>query len=298
MSNNEVEELRKPTVISEIVRVHIEVDTLDNRMCSDTCPFHKFIGFQDIVSRGCSAFHKELEETIVGRDGEIKPRPRDLACLEMFDPKKTYAGSHYKELAEHAAVVSKLARKAMAGMAPKKVSPSPVLTEQAPTAQAPESPSDTDEEEFELVNTNNDDTSKNEGRAEAAIDEDISDAALGLSTDTDNTANDDGDNDDHPYKPLDTTDPVVKDHAWKLYQDEAPVAFAVVAVYGVLFTANYKCVDRFLFKKVRVMPCTPAEHKILNLGKGFGYGKVIGTNETVEIHRWKKTKAYIKQLEK
>jgi hypothetical protein len=50
-----------------------------------------------------------------------------------------------------------------------------------------------------------------------------------------------------------------------------------------------------LYKKVQVFPCSDAEREVLHIKREFGFGKVIGTNETIEIHRWKKTKAYIKQ---
>lgn len=116
-------------------------------------------------------------------------------------------------------------------------------------------------------------------------DEELSDTALGLDSDDLN-------------KPLDDNDPVIKDKSWKHYKEEEPKPYSVVSVYGVLFTPNTRGTERMLVKKVRVFLCTDEVREILHLERGLGYGKVIGTNETIEIHRWRKSKAYVKQVGK
>ena len=86
--------------------------------------------------------------------------------------------------------------------------------------------------------------------------DDVSDVALGL--------------DDDPYKPLDANDPVIKDRAWKRYQDEAPVKYAIVAVYGIHRRLDSSA-ERMLYKKVQIFPCSDAEREVLNIKREFGF---------------------------
>lgn len=268
--STELEEINT-TILSAVVRASIKVRSDNNEMCSETCPFHDMQASQTSVLRSCRVFHRELEESFRGFNGEIWPRTRDQACLDMFNVVTAHTGNNDKEMLE---ATSKLARTVMDGMAPKKVEHVSVSTS---------APEDSDDDEFELIN-NNEASVMTEAVVAEEIDDDnddVSDVALGL--------------DDDPYKPLDANDPVIKDRAWKRYQDEAPVPYAIVAVYGIHFTPTDSSAERMLYKKVQVFPCSDAEREVLNIKREFGFGKVIGTNETIEIHRWKKTKAYIKQ---
>lgn len=263
MITNDLEELDS-TTLSAIVRANIKVCSANNNLCADTCPFYVMHAAQLSVLRKCNVFPSELKESFRDLAGEIPPRLRDQACLDMFGVAAKHVESH--KVTQSKAVTTQDAKSG---------------EKETSSVGAPK-PEDSDEDEFELVNAT-ESTADASADSDSSDDEDVSDAALGI--------------DDDPNKPLDINDPVIKNHSWKRYQDEAPAAYAITDVYGIRLPKipfNGE-VQRLVYKKVQVFPCTDSVRELLNIDSKLGYGTVCGSGEAIEIHRWKKTAAYIKK---
>jgi hypothetical protein len=257
--------------LSAVVRVNIAVDKDDCSLCSRDCIFYRSVGFAGSpTAEACSAFAPAFQPL----DNWLTSRYRDTACVNMFGPfkpKLTLADALSGDTGDDVEGTSCTCGDDTDEECPdhpRMVLKSKPRAKKLGTVKPVESESG-----------NNGDTEGDD----VEIDDDLSDAALGLGHSGD---------EDEAMRPLDENDPILHDHSWHRIQDKAPLPHQIVDVYGIAFSSISRDVTRLLFKRVKVMPCTEDDAKILELTPGTGYGVIMGDRNgaTVEIHRWKAAK--------